>query len=195
MAYERLAMSSQDKNTQLQLLHKAADIYKKGVDLNPGNSYYWGNLGRIYTDLGKSEDPKYFDDAEKYYIIAVEKAPVTGLFASNLIELYLSIGRIDKALPLMEKLESCDKALAASSYFLLGNIYFGQKLYLDAEKAYRKSLDLNPGFGQTYYNLGVVCAARGDRACAKFCMEKYLELMPGSEKETDARKILRDVTR
>lgn len=195
LAYERLAMATQDRATQLQLLHNAAVIYKKGVDLNPGNSYYWGNLGRIYTALGKSEDPKYFDDAERYYLIAVEKAPVTGLFASNLIELYLGIGRIDKALPLMDKLEGCDKALAASSYFLLGNIYFGQKLYIDAEKAYRKSVDLNPAAGQTYYNLGVVCAARGDRDCAKFCMEKYIELMPGSDKDADAKKILRDVSR
>jgi tetratricopeptide (TPR) repeat protein len=95
----------------------------------------------------------------------------------------------------MEKLVNYDKSLAAGSYFLLGNIYFGQKQYSDSESAYRKSLDLNPQFGQTYYNLGIVCASRGDRECAKFCMEKYLELMPGSEKETDARKLLKELSK
>jgi len=195
LAYERLAMTTQDRNVQLQLLHNAAENYKKGVDLNPGNSYYWGNLGRIYASLGKAEDPKYFTDAEKYYLIAIEKAPVTGLFYSNTIELYLSLGMLDRAIPLMEKLVNCDKSLAAGSYFLLGNIYFGQKQYADSENAYRKSIDLNPQFGQTYYNLGIVCASRGDRECARFCMEKYLELMPGSEKEADARKLLKELSR
>src|ERR1035437_2416630 len=35
LAYERLAMGTQDRPQQLALIHKAVDAYKKGVELNP----------------------------------------------------------------------------------------------------------------------------------------------------------------
>jgi tetratricopeptide (TPR) repeat protein len=165
------------------------------VDLNPGNSYYWGNLGRIYTTMGKIEDPKYFENAQNYYLTAINKAPVTGLFYSNLIELYIGLGKIDKAMPLLAKLENYDKNMAASSYFLLGNVYFGSKLFVNAENSYRKSIDLNPEQSETYYNLGIACAALGDKNCTKASMEKYLEMSPDSQKAPDARKLLKEVSR
>jgi O-antigen ligase len=195
LAYERLAMMTQDKNTQLDLIHKAAEAYQRGVELNPGNSYYWGNLGRIYTMMGKVENPKYFENAQNYYQTAISKAPVTGLFYSNLIELYIGLGMIDKAFPLMTKLESYDKKLAADSYFLLGNVYFGSKQFVNAENSYKKSIELNPEQAETYYNLGIVCAALGDKNGTKSSMEKYLEMSPDSQKAPDAKKLLKEVSR
>lgn len=193
LAYERLAMTTQDREQQLGLLHRAVESYKKGVELNPGNSYYWGNLGRIYTLLARYEDSKYMQNAFENYQTAIDKAPVTGLFYNNMVELYLSVNMPDKAMPYLEKLELYDKKLGASAYFLLGNIYFGKKQLNESENAYRKSLELNPDFAQSYYNLGVVCAARKNRDCAITCLSKFLQLSPGSEMEPNAKKILRDL--
>ena len=145
--------------------------------------------------MGKVENPKYFENAQNYYQTAISKAPVTGLFYSNLIELYIGLGMIDKAFPLMTKLESYDKKLAADSYFLLGNVYFGSKQFVNAENSYKKSIELNPEQAETYYNLGIVCAALGDKNGTKSSMEKYLEMSPDSQKAPDAKKLLKEVSR
>ncbi|MCE5301410.1 MAG: O-antigen ligase family protein [Spirochaetia bacterium] len=193
LAYEKMAMATQDIGTQKSLLHKAASAYTKGVTINPGNSYYWGNLGRVYVMLGRIEDPSYLGNAEKSYMEAVSRAPVTGLFYGNLIELYLSTGRMEQAMELLEKLQTFDKKTAASSYFLLGNQYFQERMATEAEVCYRKALELDPKLGQAYFNLGVVCASRKDRDCTELCMKKFIELSPGSDMIPHAEKIMRDL--
>jgi putative inorganic carbon (HCO3(-)) transporter len=191
LAYERLAMETKDKTQQLALIHKAVDAYKKGVEINPGNSYYWGNLGRVYTMLGRYEDPKYFQNAIENYQMSIDKAPVTGLFYNNIIELYLSLNMPDKAAPYMVKLDVYDKKLASGSHFMLGNIYFGQKQLNEAEVEYRRSVELDPDNSQAYYNLGVVCAAKKNRDCAVFCLEKFIQMAPSSEMGPNAKNILK----
>lgn len=194
LAYERLAMSLQDKNQQTDLIKKAIEFYKKGVQLNPFNAYYWGNLARVYSFLGDLENnQQYLAESEKYYLKAIERAPVTGLFYNNLIDLYIRHGLTAQALPLFEKLEIIDKNMAANAYFMLGNLFFTKKEFSNAENAYKKTIELNNSLYQAYHNLGVVCAAQGKKNEAKMNLEKFLELAPDSDMVTNAKKILNDL--
>ncbi|MEI7542352.1 MAG: O-antigen ligase family protein [bacterium] len=192
LAYEKLAMITQDRNQQLMLIHKAAESYTVGVKINPGNSYYWGNLGRIYALLARYEDIKYLQTSIDDYKMAIKEAPVTGLFYGNLIDLYLNINMPDNALPYIQKLELYDTKLASNAYFLLGNYYFGKKHLAEAIAAYHKSIDLNPDFSMGYYNLGVACAASGSKKEAIVYLRKYIELSPTSDMVANAKKILKD---
>lgn len=194
LAYERYAMSLTNRDDQMQAVMNAINEYRMGIKLNSGNAYYWGNLGRAYALLAQLTSSRQdFEQAVDYYESAIEKAPVTGLFYNSLIDLFLKTGMIDRALPLMSKLEQYDKGLAAGSNFALGNVYFTKKDLPDAEMFYKKSIELNPALFQAYYNLGVVYAAKRDREDAKTYLEKFIELAPTSEMIPNAQKVLKEL--
>lgn len=194
LAFERLAMTTQAKNQQADLIKKSIEFYNNGVKLNPFNAYYWGNLARVYAFLGDIENnQQYLAESEKYYLKAIERAPVTGLFYNNLIDLYIKHGLVAQALPLFEKLEIIDKNMAANAYFMLGNLFFTRKEFSNAEIAYKKTIGLNNFLYQAYHNLGVVCAAQGKKSEAKTNLEKFLELAPDSDMVPNAKKILSDL--
>jgi O-antigen ligase/regulator of sirC expression with transglutaminase-like and TPR domain len=194
LAYERLAGTLSDKTQQLKVMENSVLEYKRGVELNPGNAYYWGNLGRAYAYLAQLKGSQQdFETAIKYYSTAIDRAPVTGLFYNNLIELYMRANMIDKILPLVTKLEEYDKRLAANSYFMLGNAFFTGKDFANAEKAYIKTLELNPEIFQAYHNLGVVYAATKNRVQAILYLEKFIQMAPTSEMVPNAEKILKEL--
>ena len=69
----------------------AVDAYRKVLDLNPGAAGALVNLGTIYYRLHK------FDEAEKYYLAAIEADPEYPLAQFNLGNLYDEQGRIPDA--------------------------------------------------------------------------------------------------
>jgi tetratricopeptide (TPR) repeat protein len=195
LAYERLAMMTQDSKSRLDILQKAAQAYQEGTSLNPGNSYYWGNLGRIYMLMGQLDNPEYYKKAEEYYIIAINKAPVTGLFYNNLLDLYVKTGRMDSVDPLLEKVSLYDKQLGSNACFSIGNLYFGNKDVRRAEYYYMKSVELKPDFQYGLFNLGVAAAAVGDTFTSVSSLEKLMDMNPAFEKKDEALRIISNITR
>lgn len=194
LAYERLAATLSDKEQQLKIMDSSVYEYKKGVELNPGNAYYWGNLGRAHTFLSQLKNSRAdFDLAVKYYETAISRAPVTGMFYNNLVDLLMRGGMPDRAMPLLEKLETLDKKLAAGAYFSLGNGYFTNKQLANAEKAYLKTTELDPTVFQAFHNLGVVYAAARQKDRAVFYLEKFIEMAPTSDMVPNAQKILKEL--
>jgi O-antigen ligase len=191
LAYERYAMTLQDKDQQTTLMDESIKEYREGVVLNPGNAYYWGNLGRAYAfEFQLKKDQPDFEQAVKNYETAVQRAPVTGLFYNNLIDLYLQVGMVDRVFPLLSKLDLLDKNLAAAAHFMVGNLAFTKKDFALAEDEYKKTIEMKPDIFQAYHNLGVVFAARKDKANAKFYLEKFIEMAPTSDMVPNAKKIL-----
>jgi tetratricopeptide (TPR) repeat protein len=70
----------------------AVDAYRKVLDLNPGAAGALVNLGTIYYRLHK------FDEAEKYYLAAIEADPEYPLAQFNLGNLYDEQGRFPEAI-------------------------------------------------------------------------------------------------
>lgn len=193
LAYERLAMMYQDKESKVKLLLMAEKAYKRGSELNSMNAYYWGNLGRVHTLLGEIQDPKYFTLAEEDYIQAVKRAPVTALFYNNLLDLYLKTGRGDKIMPMLEKIEMYDKQLAATANFTLGNILFGNRDYTNALYHYKRSFEFKPDFYECLYNIGVTAATLGQKQEAIAALNELLLKKPDFKQREDAEKILKDL--
>lgn len=194
LAQERLAATLTDPASQVKAMENSISEYKKGVQLNPGNAYYWGNLGRAYAFLSQLKNSREdFETAIKYYTTAIDRAPVTGLFYNNLIELYTRSGMIENAVPLLAKLETLDKKIAAGAYFMMGNFFFGSKDFTNAEKAYLRTLELNPQIFQAYHNLGVVYAATRKKQEAISYLRRFIDMSPDSEMVPNAEKILKEL--
>ena len=70
----------------------AVDAYQKVLEINPGAAGALVNLGTIYYRLRK------FDEAEKYYLAAIQADPVYPLAQFNLGNLYDEQGRLPEAL-------------------------------------------------------------------------------------------------
>ncbi len=198
LAYERLAMTiNNNDDIRNKAVAEAVHYYKKSIELNPGNAYYWGNLGRVnmmvYRTSGNSAA---LNEAVKYYEESVRRAPVTGLFYNNLAEVYITAGLTEKAEEIFEKLALYDKNYAAGTAFMLGNIYFSQKTgesLLKAKHFYTRASELRPELAQAYHNLGVVSAALGHNTDAGVNLEKFLEMDPNSDMAPNAREILKKI--
>ncbi|MFP4466873.1 MAG: O-antigen ligase family protein [Candidatus Goldiibacteriota bacterium] len=202
LAFERYAMTVQnDPPQQEKMLKNAAEHYKRGIELNPLNAYYRGNLGRVYSLLARlTNDGSYYEKAVKHYKEAVKKAPVTGLFYHNLMETYVRMGRVEKAEPLLEKIKAYDKKLAPHAAFVMGNIYFsrynssGERSFLlKASEFYSEAIALDPGFTRAHFNFGVVSAALGNSFNAVSAMEKVLAIDPDFPNKTEALRIIKDM--
>ncbi|HDT15239.1 MAG TPA: hypothetical protein ENN55_03425, partial [Firmicutes bacterium] len=202
LAFERYALSSEKGPAhQKELIEKAALNYTRGVELNPLNAYYWGNLGRVHTLLAQlSREYKYYEKAVDFYKKAIQMAPVTGLFYNNLLEAYARMGLIKEAESLLEKVEAYDRKLAATSAFILGNGYFnlygssGDSAHLlKSSELYKKSISINPDFIQGIFNYGVTAASLGDTFNAAASMEKVLSLDPEFDNRNEAIRIINDM--
>ena len=194
LAYEQLAIRTEQIENQKNLILNSIKEYKKGIELNPANSYYWGNLGRVYTLLAKIENnPEYYNQAIYYYSEAIKRAPITGLFYHNLMEIYLRTNMINDALKTFEKLEYCDKKLAANAAFLLGNLFFAGKDFQRAVEFYTKAANYAPDFYQAHFNLGVTYATINEKKIAVEIFEKLLQIKPDFEKAGEVKKILENL--
>ncbi len=194
LAFEQLAIRTEDVQNQKNLILNSIKEYKKGIELNPANSYYWGNLGRIYSLLAKIENnPEYYNQAIYYYIEASKRAPVTGLFYHNLMEVYLRTNMLNEALKTYEKLEYCDKRLTSNAAFLLGNLFFANKDFQRALEFYTKAVTYSPDFYQAQFNLGVTFATLNEKKTAIEIFEKLLQQKPDFEKAEEAKKILQNL--
>ncbi|HDQ25235.1 MAG TPA: tetratricopeptide repeat protein [bacterium] len=191
LAYERYSAGLADTSARMGALLEAVKYYTSGASLNPGNAYYWGNLGRTYFTLFElRQDNSYAERAVYYYEQALERAPVTGLFYNNLIDIYLKFGIVDRALPLIDKLAVIDTDMASGAAFMAGNMFFSRKEFDRAIDYYSLAIKLRPDVTPAYHNLGVSAAAAGRPALAKEFLEKFLSLDPDSDMAKNAREIL-----
>jgi tetratricopeptide (TPR) repeat protein len=74
----------------------AERAFRKAVDLDPGNADALGNLGAVYSVMGKK------DDAFKYTSTANEKNPRNPNWWMNLAEIYCTRGDRDNAIKALE---------------------------------------------------------------------------------------------
>ncbi len=93
--------------------------YREGVDLNPANAYYRGDLGRLWGYGALSGDRDFYAKAETYYLQAVERAPVTRLFYENLLALEARFADVPGAEALLARAVRADREKAMAPRLLL----------------------------------------------------------------------------
>ncbi len=193
LAYERYAMGLNDPEKRNLYLKTALAYYDYGVKLNPGNSYYWANKGRIYSVLAQTEDPKYFSNALDNFQEAVKRAPVTGLFYSNMMDVYQKTGQQEKAALMLEKVVLYDRKLASNIYFNMGTEAYNKKDLKSAYMNFMQAINLNPSFEPGLFNFGITAATVGDTYNAVAALSNLLAINPDFEKRKEAEHILNSI--
>ncbi len=67
---------------------------------------------------------------------------------------------------------------SAGALVNLGTIYFNGKLWVEAERHYRKALEADPDYALAHFDLGNLFDERGDRAKAQFHYQAAVRLNP-----------------
>lgn len=131
----------------------AIDIFNKTLEIEPENSENYNNLGLCYSNTGQ------YDKAIDMLRKAIELNPSCAYFHNNLGLQYRHKDNIDAAI------QSFQNALAISesdiSWGMLGGCY-GEKLELyEAEKCFKKALEINPKFAGAHVDLANVYHLQG----------------------------------
>lgn len=179
----------------------AEAAYTLGTQLNPGNAYYRGNLARLWSLGAEGGNADFFEQAQKYYLQAVDLAPVTRLFYENLLSLQANFARLKDAGTLMDKVEATDKELApillmeaASTFFQFRDSTLpvwspdAKAAALTAEVDWTaKAAALDPGNADYALALAVFEGLAGRRGDAAHWAHRALDLNPSLDA---ARKFL-----
>ena len=113
----------------------AEPLYKKVISLRPHSSAAYNNLGFNYLLQGRNKD------AANTFTKALVLAPGNKRAKNNLAAAYLLNKQTDKALKLFK-----DTVGLAAAYNNLGYILMTRGDWQQAEKAFKKALQLNPSF-------------------------------------------------
>lgn len=179
LAYEEMVRNAPPER-QMPLIQKALAAYRRGVELNPTNAYYLGNLGRAYS-LAAAAEPQnreYYEQAVHYFQEAVRYAPVTVLFYQNLAMTYLSQGETGKFTDVAKQLAAYDRNEGAGLFFNGANVLYNQEQLAKAREWYLLALEYKPGYPEAHFNLGVCYARLGNLPLAIAEWRRVLELRP-----------------
>ncbi len=122
-----------------------------------------------------------YDLAEKHLLRAIDLSHGDPRHYQNLGALYVTVERYDEAIAAFRK--AADNLLFATPERAWDGIGFAQYLkqdYAAAERAYRKSLELNSRYAQGYFRLGELFYAQNRTAEAVDAFSRAVELEPRS---------------
>jgi tetratricopeptide (TPR) repeat protein len=132
--------------------HEEAErLLRASIEKAPNRPNFHGNLGNLLSNLGR------LGDAEKAYRQALaldnDFRPARLGLARLLNEAGIHDAAEREADTLLDENPDDAEALAA-----LGVALVGQSRYAEAEDAYRKALEIAPGYGAARHNLGAMLA-------------------------------------
>ncbi len=140
---------------------QAAPALEKAVAMQRVWPRAWNALGFVYVEL------KRFDDSAKAFSNAAQQAPENAHYWGNLAAALSFQNRLSATL---DALENQRRALGASTSFIewynLGNGFFAMGDEEGAKAAYRRAIQLNPGYADVWNNLGALEAGAGNTQAA-----------------------------
>jgi TolB-like protein/Tfp pilus assembly protein PilF len=139
-----------------EALAKARDAARQAIALNPKSARAHVALGYLHMndDWDWSAADREISEA-----LALEPGSADVLHAAG--SLYLVLGRVSDSVRMFLAAVARDP-LRASSYSNLGVAYFADGRLLQAEEAFRKSIELRPSAGYTHNGLGLVLLWKND---------------------------------
>jgi len=93
--------------------------------------------------------------AEKWYLLLVDRLPAFAGVREKLADLYLRDGKKDKAAEQLEAITK-DNPRNEQAYYLLGTIAAQERRFPDAAEYYEQAVRLRPDFKPAYYDLATV---------------------------------------
>ena len=113
-----------------------------------------------------------FDEAVKQLKLVQGKYPHKNILNVDLGTLYMDSGKIDQALPILEKAYRRD-TIDMYAAFRLAQALEKTGNVVRAEKIYRQVLKVMPEYSQLYYALGRLKANQGKSGVSNFYLAKY----------------------
>ncbi len=152
---------------------RAEEAYLKALSLGYDEPLLYASMGLFYQ-----EGKKDYDLAIQYYKKAVDFNPPQYTFAyDNLMNLLLILGRADEVVPVAEKLIQIYPENTIAFYYL-GTSYDLSLHFEEAEKAFKKAIELEPGNPAWVAKSAGVLLNKGDVSQAIKEYEKALDLNP-----------------
>ncbi len=157
---------------------EASEAAKAGTSFLPNEYMAYTNLCRAYNDLNRPEmairecnnalrlRP---GDGETHFYLGYSNS-LLGRTAEAERNYRLAVAGLEQF--------TRDNLTYSDGFYLLGNAYFANGQIDKAITAYRKSLDLSPGFPRAVYNLGFVLVQKKDKAGALEQHQILTELDP-----------------
>lgn len=117
-------------------INLAVTEYKRAIEKDKDYAAPYFNLGNIYLKQG------LYDEAERYYLLAVKKSPSNGMFYNNLAWLYI-YGRndLDRAERFAKDAVKFDPSNQHIYFDTLGVIYTYKKDFKAGEDAFLNALN------------------------------------------------------
>jgi len=165
-------------NKQLNGGRKNAAIgyFEEALKWNPwqGQMYYF--IGNILTDGHITQLAlEYYHKAEKFIDYHS--------LSQNIAENYLRQGKVNQAIPYLEKAIQYQSSKERMLQFQLrlGNIYLTQKDYQNAEKIFNSAIHNKPDSAELYYGLAQAYIGISNEVLAKETLQKVINLAPASK--------------
>ncbi len=150
-------------------LEEARRTYEAYARLQPFLPAVWNNLGRVYAQLGMS------DQAEDAYQAGLAVYEGNSVLVNNLAVLYRKTDREEQALELFRR----HGAGTAKAQLNLGLILAQRNRFDDALSAYHRAREMDPDLHQVLYSLAGLQMVMGafDSSAAQF--EAFLDVWDG----------------
>ncbi len=158
---------------------EAVGYFKQSIQLNGMEPRAHYSLGMALQFERKYDDAlAAFDKASK-----IDPSYLKAYYAQGV--LLGRMGRLDEALKMYREaiqVENADPKDLAEAYAGMGSIYFRQKKFDDAIRAYEKSTAINPEYAESWYNLGKTYSEKKDFKSAVDATQKAVGLEPRNYK-------------
>jgi tetratricopeptide (TPR) repeat protein len=137
---------------------------RRSVDLEPGSSTGWNQIGNIQAELGGVRE------AEAAFRKSISLDPYDAAAYTNLAFFYLDLDQVNDAKPLIDKALSLDPAFSPA--LVARGRYFMQtgKMDLGVEDLFAGSVS-DPGYQQAQLGLAAAQYQKGDRLAAEQALD------------------------
>ena len=141
--YDLLAVWQSEKGD----IEAAVSTVQTAIKYEPGSDYQWGLLGEL------QERQKHFTEAAQAYRTALRLTPNNPLATTKLAWVLASMGEANAA---RQVLTAAPPGLlsGATAWAQVGFAEEKQSHFADAERAYRKALEINPAYAEVWASLG-----------------------------------------
>ena len=151
---------------------RAAEEYKKLLELRPDDKALHIHLASVYYKMGKKEQAT--TEMKEF----LKRDPYDRSQWENLGNLYLELADNEMALQAFEASLRINPENAFCSG-KVGKLYYQKGEYISAIRAFEKSLDIEPGAGEYHLELGLCYVAAGDADGA----EKQKQILKNLKRE------------
>jgi tetratricopeptide (TPR) repeat protein len=138
---------------------KAVQYYRKAIQLNPQESFFYTNLSAVYLEEDYLDNNKVLDLCKQAQILDTKDKENSAAY-NNMGAAYINLGNFQ------EGIKQCQEAITIdpenfNAWQNLANAYLGLNEFSKSEEAANKAIYLSPENPLPYYIMGTIKEAEG----------------------------------